>query len=170
MAKLSTAAWVAHDLGLATAIGGTVFGKSALQPALHEIGARASERVSDEAWRRFGWINLAAHGVIAASWFVGRTMVSGRSMSRSARRMTRIKDAMVIASVATGVASVVLGRLLSKKLRAQPERDHRALERTVGRLGTANLVADLGIGALTTALAMEGSKSVPFGFISRRLP
>lgn len=170
MAKLSTAAWVAHDLGLATAIGGTVFGKTALQPALHEIGERASERVSDEAWRRFGWINLAAHGVIAASWFVGRAMVSGRSVSRGARRMTTVKDAIVIASVATGVATVVLGRLLSKRIRDQPERDHRALERTVGALGTANLVADLGIGAITTVLAMEGNKSLPFGFVSRRLP
>ena len=37
MAKLSSAAWMVHDLGLATSLGGTLFGRVALQPALHQI-------------------------------------------------------------------------------------------------------------------------------------
>ena len=37
MSTLSTAAWAAHDVGLATAVGGTLYGRAALEPALHEI-------------------------------------------------------------------------------------------------------------------------------------
>src|SRR5579872_1884716 len=34
MSTLSTAAWAAHDVGLATAVGGTLYGRAALEPAL----------------------------------------------------------------------------------------------------------------------------------------
>jgi hypothetical protein len=53
-ANLSSAAWAVHDLGLATAIGGTLFGRTALQPALSEIaGADERDLVSAKAWQRF---------------------------------------------------------------------------------------------------------------------
>ena len=121
MAKLSSAAWIAHDVGLATALGGTLFGREALHPALREgIDDQLDrDRVADTAWRRFSWINLAAHGAMAATWFAGRTMLSGREVTRSARPLTVAKDALIVASLATGLASVVLGRILGKRVRNQ---------------------------------------------------
>jgi hypothetical protein len=41
MTKLSTAAWVAHNLGLAACFGGLLFGKTALNPSLNAIDSQA---------------------------------------------------------------------------------------------------------------------------------
>jgi hypothetical protein len=177
MAKLSSAAWIAHDVGLATIIGGTVFGRQAFQPALQEVGdERERDRLSETAWRRFSWVNLAAHGVMAVTWFAGRRMLSGREVSPASRQLTLIKDGLVIASVVTGVASVLLGRMLGKRTRdvelatERDERINQGLRKAVGILGMTNLVVNAGVGSVTTALAMEASQSLPFAIVSRRLP
>ena len=176
MAKLSSAAWIAHDVGLATALGGTLFGREALHPALREgIDDQLDrDRVADSAWRRFSWINLAAHGAMAATWFAGRTMLSGREVTRAARPLTVAKDALITASLATGLASVVLGRILGKRVRNQITLEQReqveTLRRAVGATGLVNLAANIGILGITTALSMQAAKSQKFGFISRLLP
>jgi hypothetical protein len=190
MTKLSSAAWVAHDVGLAAAIGGTMFGHEALQPALDEISDRKErDQVSDTAWRRFSWINLAGHAAVAATWFFGRSLLSGRSVSSTARRLTLAKDVLVIASLATGITSIILGRVLGARVNGKRggtgelesgtshQRDQgtndqgtEKLRDVVSTLGIANLVANVGIVGVTTALSMEASKSLPFSVISRRLP
>lgn len=188
MAKLSSAAWMAHDLGLAASLGGTLFGRVALQPALYKI-ALPEERdlVSSDAWRRFSWINLLGHGAFAATWLVGRTMLSGREVSGRARALVRTKDALVIASLVTGVASIALGTMLGRRgvegrgpqaVSAGERFGHsektiartRAIKRSVGLLGILNMLATASVGAVTTLLAMEGNKSARFAPFSRRLP
>jgi hypothetical protein len=190
MAKLSSAAWIAHDVGLATAIGGTMFGREALQPALREIADRNERnQISDAAWRRFSWLNLAGHAAVAATWFFGRSMLTGRSVSPAARRLTLVKDALVIASLATGIASIVMGRVLGARVNrnrrseldvgtseartSSSEQDGKGAEKlreAVSALGMANLAANIGIAGVTSALAMESSHSLPFSILSRRLP
>ncbi|MDQ3365286.1 MAG: hypothetical protein M3680_07655 [Myxococcota bacterium] len=177
MAKLTSAAWIAHDVGLATAIGGTLFGKQALHPALSEVESeRDRARLADVAWRRFSWINLAAHGVVAVTWFVGRKMLTGREVSPLSRQLTVAKDAMIAVSLVTGVASVILGRVLGQRTRdttrtsAQDDRVNQSLRKAVGTVGTVNLLVNAGIGGITTALSMEASQSLPFAYVSRRLP
>ena len=39
---LSTAAWVAHNLGIAASFGGRLFGKTALNPSLSAIASEAA--------------------------------------------------------------------------------------------------------------------------------
>jgi uncharacterized membrane protein len=175
MAKLSSTAWIAHDLGLATAIGGTLFGRQAFQPSLREVeDEQERAAVSDVAWRRFSWVNLAAHTVMAVTWFTGRSMLSGREVSGTSRALTRVKDGLVIGSLVTGIASVLLGRRLGSRAREMEggvtEAPNRRLRRAVGMLGMTNLALNAGIGAVTTALAMEASKSMKFSVRSRRLP
>jgi uncharacterized membrane protein len=184
MSYLTSAAWIAHDLGLATTIGGTLFGQRALHPALNERLDDDQERkmVADAAWRKFTWMNLAAHGVFAATWFVGRGLLSGREVSQTSRTLTRVKDGLVIASLATGLATAVLGRVLGKKVRDRGQNlaargpsdvGDAGIERlrlVVSTLGKLNLLATAGVGAVTTGLSMEASKSLPFSFVSRGLP
>jgi hypothetical protein len=175
---------MAHDVGLATAIGGQMFGREALQPALCEIADRKErDQVANVAWRRFSWINLAGHVAVAATWFFGRSMMSGRAVSKPARSLTVAKDALVIASLATGITTMILGRMLGARttgarngnageVRA-PDDDAAGTERlrkAVGVLGIANLVANIGIVGVTAGLSMEASKSLPFSIVSRRLP
>jgi hypothetical protein len=188
MAKLSSAAWMVHDMGLAASIGGTLFGRMALQPALYKI-ALPEERdlVSADAWQRFSWINLLSHAAFAVPWFFGRTMLTGREVSGRARSLTRVKDVLIGASLITGVSSVLLGRWLGKRgmegrgpqavnegqrfghSDADVSRTH-AIKHTVGILGIMNLVATTGVGAVTTLLAMEGNKSARWAPLSRFLP
>lgn len=178
MASLSSAAWIAHDVGLATAIGGTLFGREALHPALREgiDDQNDRDRVADAAWRKFSWVNLAAHAAMASTWFAGRAMLTGREVKRTSRPLTLAKDALIVASLATGVASVVIGRLLGKRVREQQtvtmqDRERvETLRRAVSAAGLVNLAANLGIMGLTTALAMQAAKSPRFTLASRRLP
>ena len=174
-------------MGLATAIGGTMFGREALAPALSEIpDRRQRDQVSAVAWRRFSWLNLAGHVAVAATWFAGRSMMSGRSVSKTARTLTLAKDALVVASVATGLTSMILGRVLGARTSREPRfatnssspsgmsdelgPSTERLRRAVGALGMANLAANLGIAGVTAALSMEASQSLPFSILSRRLP
>ena len=162
MTALSTAAWTAQELGLATAVGGTMFGRAALQPALQGIEDEEDRnRISSDAWRRFSWMNLAAHGVLAGTWLAGRSMRRGR-----ARGLIRIKDGLVITSLATGIGSIVLGRALGKRVRERTEenviseanranRRIAAWRRTVSGLGMLNLLANVAILGITTMLAAD---------------
>lgn len=179
MAKLSSAAWIAHDVGLATAIGGTLFGREALHPALREgIDDQADrDRVADAAWRKFSWVNLAAHAAMASTWFVGRSMLTGREVDQMSRPLTLAKDALIIASLTTGAASVALGRILGAKVREEPQpatmqkrQEIETLRRAVGTVGLVNLAANIGVLAVTAVLAMEAAKSPKFSFWSRLLP
>ena len=42
-------------------------------------------------------------------------MMSGREVTRTARKLTRVKDVLIGASLLTGVSSVLLGRLLGSR-------------------------------------------------------
>ncbi len=180
MTKISTTAWTLHNLGLATSIGGTLFGQRAFQPALHDLDQAERARISDEAWTRYSWINLAAHGVVAATWFAGRTLLSGREVDRASRTMTKIKDVLVVTALVTGVTSVILGKMLGKKAQeagrdgqdasASEQQAITGLRTAVRAVGTANLVTNAAIGAVTTNLSMHAGKSLPFAFVSRFLP
>jgi hypothetical protein len=193
MATLSSAGWIVHDVGLATAIGGSLFGKVALEPALEEISAPFErDHASEKAWNRFSWINLAGHVAFALPWLLGRKMLTGREVSARARGLTRTKDVLVVVSLITGISSIILGKVLGRKVRKGegPAQAHagqagqapqgslveaaaansRSLARVVGTLGTVNMIANASILAMTTLLAMESSRSIRFPAWSRRLP
>lgn len=168
MTALSTAARTAHEIGLATAVGGTMFGRAALQPALREIAdPEDRDRVYAEAWRRFSWLNLAAHGVVAATWLAGRTMLSRRAPSGSARTLTRIKDGLVVASIATGVASHLVGGKVGDRIRDESKgegviseanrawRKDGVERRAVRTLGIANMLTNIALLGITAMLAIE---------------
>lgn len=193
MTMLSTTAWVVHDLGLASAFGGSLFGKLALEPAVGEVSnERERMRVEERAWTRFSVWNTIGLAAIGITWFAGRKLLSGREVSRAARGLTIAKDALVGSSLGVGVAATVVGRLLAGAKRraptamtspsmatpelqmqtSDPLRSHRAakLEATVDILGDIQLGLTAAIVAVTSILAMEGGKSFKFGGASRRLP
>ncbi len=183
MTTLSSAGWIVHDVGLAASIGGVMFGQLALEPSLEEVSSpKERDDLSEKAWNRFSWVNLASHAAFAVPWIVGRTMLSGREVSGHARTLTLAKDVLVGVSLATGVASFVIGKILGKRTRrgegpdqsragrALEPRVSPALERAVSIVGTGNMLATIGVMALTSLLAMEASQSVKFSPRSRLLP
>ena len=181
MTMLSTTAWVAHDLGLASAFGGSLFGKLALEPAVGDLSEEERVRVEDRAWKRFSLWNTIGLAAIGVTWFTGRKLLSGKSVSRTARGLTITKDALVGSTLGVGAAAMIVGRLLA---RAKQERQTVSvtygqgasasqadkLQRTVDVLGSVQLGLTAAILAVTSILAMEGSKSVKFSLRSRFLP
>jgi hypothetical protein len=186
MPKLSSAGWVAHDLGLAAIVGGALFGKTAFDPAIKKLrNAKWRETVNEDAWGRYGPLTLAAHAAVAVPWLVGRLMLSGKEVSGTARSLTRAKDILVGVSVVTVVASAILGRIMAKKhardrnvdevgaANAMP--DHQAhekqvIDRVLDVVSTVNLAANVGVMGVTSVLAMEGAQSLRFNVESRDLP
>ena len=73
MRTLSTAAWVAHNLGLGACFGGLLFGKAALNPSLSAIQSEAERgKILNTTWNRYNAINVASFATAAITWFPGR--------------------------------------------------------------------------------------------------
>ena len=181
MTALSSAGWIVHDVGLAATIGGGLFGQFALEPSLDEISRPVErDRMSAKAWNKYSWMKLAGHAAFAIPWFIGRGMLSGTEVSARARALTRVKDILVGASLVTGVASIVIGRTLSKKSQEGRGPDQArskgddpespVLEKAVAVTGVVNQLATIGVLAVTSLLAMEASDSFRFAAITKKLP
>ncbi len=182
---LSTAAWVAHDLGTAISVGGGLFGRVALEPSVRRIEDRAERgQVVSDAWRRFGAVQMGALAVMAATWFAGQSKLSGAAAGGgSARGLVVAKDILVGTTVASAIGSAITGNLMAKQRRnsavpmdddGEVAADAPAAARTLGRItdgfGLLNLCAGVGVVAVTAMLAMQAGKSKTWTVLSRLLP
>lgn len=184
MTTLSTAAWIAHDLGISTGVGGSLFGRVAMHPATRNISDREERgRVVEDAWQRFSHIQLGALGLMALTWFAGRSALSGRQVDRTARALTLTKDVCVIGTLATAIASTIAGRRMAaqqpgappidetgQRLAAEAAPSAKRLNRITSASGIANLAFGAGVVATTAALAMRAGKSARWSVVARLLP
>jgi hypothetical protein len=93
MKKPSKAGKVAHDLGLSTWFGGTLFGQVSLNPAVSSINDQWERgRILNEAWARFQAANLPAMLSSLLGWRLGG--VRDYSQLR-APGLTRTKDLLL---------------------------------------------------------------------------
>ena len=70
---LSSAGRAAHDVALGALIGGNLFGRVAMHPALADVSDKAERgKVLNRAWRRYGTVNSLALGTIVAGWLPAR--------------------------------------------------------------------------------------------------
>lgn len=182
-ATLSTASWVAHDLGTAIGVGGGLFGRVALEPSVRDIADRDKRgQIVTGAWRRFGRIQLSALAVMAATWYAGRSRLSGAAAG-GAQGLVVAKDILVGTSFASAIGSAVAGNLMAKQRRNAPvpmneqgevASDAPAPARALGRLtdvfGLINVCAGIGVVAVTAMLAMRAGKSKTWTVVSRLLP
>ena len=188
MPKLSSAGWIAHDLGLAAAIGGALFGKVAFDPSLKQIkNAKWRDKVNEDAWGRYGPLTLGAHLAVAAPWLIGRLMLSGKEVSSEARQLTKAKDILIGISLVTVAASAILGRIMSKRKvaaagpeearagganghKGADERKQIIIDRTLDSISMLNLAANIGVMGVTAVLALEAAESKKFDDDARALP
>jgi hypothetical protein len=184
MAKLSTAAWVAHNLGLAACFGGQLFGKLALNPKLDTLSSKEERgKMLNAAWNRYNAVNAASLGVAAATWFVGRAGISGRAIDDDARNLVLAQDALFVATALTGLASIISGVRLSRQapegatpIQTGTEPAPETPEEVVGLLRTVNVLGDVSLGligsiiAVTTILSQKAGQSTRWSAVSRFLP
>ena len=187
-ATLSTTAWVLHDLGLATSVGGAVFGKAGLRRGLHETSQQNGRgEVLQQAWKRFTPINLLSHISVAVTWLIGRSVLSGREISRSTHRLVLAKDALTGVYFVSGLGAIGAGYGASELRKGRESSASsvaeevgitdgntadlsRKLQRVSAVLGTTNLVAGAALLGLTAVLAMQAGRSTRWSLLSRLLP
>ena len=178
MRKSSRTGKVAHDLGLSTWFGGTLFGQVSLNPAVSAISDEGERgRVLNEAWARFQAANIPAMLSALLGWRLGG--VRDDSEPR-APGLTRAKDVLLGGAAFNTVASAILGastaavsrggatpvRSGTKPSRHTPPEAALALRllRFTGNGSLALLAATVVVSAL-----IEASEPKPRGLLSRLL-
>jgi hypothetical protein len=102
---------LAQDVALAALIGGNLFGRLAMHPALRDV-SNPSERgkVLNRAWRRYGNVNSTALAGLVGGWITARQAETALPvLGRGRRALLMAKDLTVGAVVLTGLASALGG-------------------------------------------------------------
>jgi hypothetical protein len=173
----------AHDAGIATLLGGNLYGRLAMHPALADVSDAAERgRVVNRAWRRYGWLNSAGLIAVVGGW-LGARLNEARpsSLSPRERKLALAKDASVAAVALTGIGTAVTGIRFSKAAPggAVPLEDgnHPApqtpeaaarLKRRVNILSTANALSELSLVAVNAALGQANFRRPPARRLLRR--
>jgi hypothetical protein len=179
---LSQVGRAAHDLGLAGLLGGTLFGRLALHPAVAEISdPRERGKVVNAAWRRYGAVNGAGLAAVVVGW-AGARAAEARdgNLTAAERRLARAKDGLVGLVAVAGAASAVEGMRFARSAPggAVPLRDgdHASgsasdaatgLKQRLNALGLVTLAAEAALVGVNAALNQESFRRPP---ARRRLP
>src|SRR5919106_3409825 len=101
---LAQSARAAHDWGLASWLGGSMYGQFALNPSVARImDHRERGRVVNAAWNGYNVINALSLGAVALGWFASRvTETQPRRLGRRERELAKAKDGLTLAALATG--------------------------------------------------------------------
>jgi hypothetical protein len=173
----------AHDAGMAGLLGGNLFGRLALHPAVQEIADKRDRgRVVNAAWRRYGTVNSLSVLAVTAGWLGARAgEASPGNLSARERRLARAKDAAVVAVAATGVASAAVGIRFARSApggavpledgsTTAPEASAAAARarRALNVLGTANLASELALVGVNSALGQANFRRPPARRLVRR--
>jgi hypothetical protein len=173
----------AHDVALAALLGGNLFGRFAMNPALEDVGDKSERgRVLNRAWRRYGTVNSLALGTLVAGWLPARlTEARPRGLSPAERRLALAKDTAMGAVVVTGLASAAGGVRFARQAPggavpmesgrdSAPETPARAagLKRVVNALGALNLASELALVTVNASLAQVNFRRPPARRLLRR--
>ena len=173
----------AHDAGLAALLGGNLFGRLAMHPALADVG-QESERgqVVNRAWRRYGWIQSVSLAAVVAGWAGARANEARPSaLSGRERSLATAKDAAVAAVAVSGIATAVAGMRFASTVPdgavpledgntpspGTPERAAR-LKKRVNMLSTGTAVAELALVGVNAALGQANFRRPPARRLLRR--
>ena len=116
MAKLTSAALAAHELGLAATFGGIVFGQSGLGKAVKVLpNQNDRSRVLEQSWKTFAIPKTIGVITAGATWLIGRSIFSGRFSGRDIRRLVIAKDVALGITVLSGLGAQVVGGKLSSE-------------------------------------------------------
>ena len=173
---LAYSARAAHDWGLASWLGGSMFGKFALNPAVAGISDKAERgKVVNAAWNGYNLINGLSLAAVAGGWFAARaTEARPDRLSERERTLSKIKDALVPAAVLTGIANGVQGARLAKQgvdgavpiergnePATETPSEAASIQRSLGVLGTLNIASGVGLVVVNALLAQANHSRPP---------
>jgi hypothetical protein len=168
-----TAAELAQDAGLAALLGGNLFGRLAMHPALADVSDETERgKVLNHAWRRYGNVNSVGLLGIVVGWLSVRGAQSGALWTSPERRSLILAKDIAVGGVAvTGLASAAGGVGFSQQASegAVPMADGtdpvpdtppraRGLKHLVNVLGGLNLVAELSLLSVNVLLSRSAAR------------
>ncbi len=164
-----------HNIGMATWVGGTIFGRYALNPAVRRVASHAERgAVANDAWNRFNALNAVALTVVGAGHVGGRlSELRFSNLSEREKPLVRAMDVFTVAGVTTGVLTGIQGRRLARQgadgavpvetgatpAVDTPEQAAR-IQKSINALGRVNLVSGLGL-VTSTGLFWRSAVSRP---------
>jgi hypothetical protein len=173
---ISSVGRAAHDISLGALIGGNLFARAAMHPAIGLVSdPRERGRVVNNAWQRYGVVNSLALGALLAGWVPARLgEARPELLSDRERKLAVGKDVAMGAVAITGIAAAVQGTRFARMESggAVPLEDgstpapgasdrEAAAKRRLNVLGSAHLAAAMGLAGVNAALAQEGFRRPP---------
>lgn len=108
--RIGPGARAAQDLGVAAIVGGNLFARIGMNPALREVtDERERGKVVNSAWRRYGTINSIGLAALVTGWAGSRLDEASRRQSERERTLALARDVAVAAVAATGIAAAIEG-------------------------------------------------------------
>lgn len=156
-----------QEMSAAALVGGQLFGRLAMGPALRQISdKRERGKVLNASWRRYGTVNSTALTVLVGTWIpIRQAELNRRFLSRSDRSLIFLKDVTVAAVAVTGLISAAGGVAFANEepggavpleSGSEPaaETSGRAtkLKRAINSMGAVNLASELALVAVNVAL------------------
>ena len=166
---------VLHNIGMATWVGGTIFGRFALNPAVARVASHAERgAVANDAWNRFNALNAVSLTAVGVGHVGGRlTELRYSNLSAREKPFVRAMDVFTAAGVATGILTGIQGRRLAGQAPggavpvqtgARPAADTPdeavRIQKSINALGLANLASGLGL-VTSTGLFWRSAVSHP---------
>lgn len=107
---------IAHNLGLATWFGGSLFGQVALNPTINKISSREERgRVLNESWARYNAVNTLALAATALSWRLGGLMEADGKLGVRERGLASTKNFLLGGALVTGAGAGILGARVARQ-------------------------------------------------------
>ena len=172
---LAESARVAHDWGLASWLGGTMYGKFALNPAVAKIDDKHERgKVVNAAWNGYNVVNALSLGSVGLGWFASRlTETRPDRLTERERKLALAKDGLTVAALGAGIASGLQGAKLArqapdgavaiergnKPANETPPEAAKA-QRSLNGLGLASIGAGVGL-VVVNALMAQAAHSRP---------
>jgi hypothetical protein len=173
---ISSAGRAAHDISLGALIGGNLFARSAMHPALSLVSdPRERGRVVNRAWQRYGVVNSLALTSLLAGWIPARFGEARPALLSPRERPLAVgKDLAMCAVAVTGIAAGVQGMRFARMesggaipledgSTTSPEASagEAKAKRTLNTLGSAHLVSALALAAVNATLAQANFRHPP---------
>jgi len=173
---LANTARALHDLGLAAWVGGSLFGKLALNPAVRTVSDKSDRgKVVNTAWNGYNLVNTASLGAVTIGWFAARlTEANPLLTSTRENKLSLAKDALVLGSVVSGVANGIQGGRLAKQApdgavpiesgtqpATETPRQAATIQKSLGVLGNLNILLGVALVVVNAILAQTNYSRPP---------
>jgi hypothetical protein len=173
---ISSAGRAAHDISLGALLGGNLFARTAMHPAIGLVGdPRERGRVVNRAWQRYGVVNSLALASLLAGWVPARFGEARPELLSARERPLAVgKDLVMCAVAVTGIAAGVEGMRFARMESGgaipladgstpAPEASDREAKakRRLNALGTAQLISTIALAAINATLSQANFRRPP---------